>query len=1132
MLKIFFLYLKRLKLLLFPLFAVVVTSGSLLAQNGKSGSDFSNTTSIQCSNIREYSSNGNQKPDFVIDNGIIDENKLAPQLLMNPASESAEEIAERLITGEARRSRPPEPNNTGNTGRVEHSSSVASISATTSEVANIAGETELNTTTTNFFPAVTLGDFGHALRDYPEASRLIIVEKEGHLSIQPKDDVEIPLTSQRQLIRLHEEEYFKENKKIIDTLKEIVPSIIANRLLRYDTNLSVPIPPLSVNKLREVFDQLNYIEGLKRQGFPKPTVIDEEEEIVDAPDARQALIANSQSSYSIQNYGVQEKNSEQVLYKKCTQIIGRNSSYPYLRIEETKNANGNIVKKKEMLADYLIVNLDENISPEDFSNRLESRFPGVIFSLEKIPFIEPLSPLYQLHFETAFSNCQRILKLLPKILKEIEGNELAKDCGPSYLCYADVKIPKNSFYASHQWNLHDTQYGITAPIAWDKRTEARVVTNNTTNNIIVAVIDTGINYTHPNLAANIWDDGYGNHGAVFKGTKSGKSIKEPIIQSNYVKDVDGHGTHVAGIIGAVGNQGHGISGVAWDVKLMACKSGHLVEHEEKDGTIVESWEFFKPELIQCIMYACNNGAKILNCSLGGGEFNEKEYEAYSYAAKKGVIVVTSAGNGKKIDEKYVGQNNDNVPKYPSNYCLNNKYKGTNYQGLDNIVVVAATTPTGELAKFSNYGNSVHLAAPGVDIYSTGLDDPVNQKNDPTNPNIQKYSDTKNIISNRNQYNSHYLADGTSMAAPHVAGALALMMAEIPPYNYKQLITKLLATVDTTAELFGKVKSGGRLNLAKALGCVYCERPQNEGSKPHIETALSTSDLKLFFDNIDVHCVPFEEVFNEFNNQPTFNNLQKISNRLQSFLAKLPAVLQNAPERNPELSIPKYNNSYEHMLEAYKQYKDAINKLNEFIKDLICFPPYSRLYYIQRGAELSDAVLNNNIEDIGIINQIPKNTVTRIQNNADLAASYASEVSSNTIWHREAQWVSKAAQTVAIFAHRVEHIERTRWRVDAALVRYEAKKKQAELAMKIATTAGAFWIPKQSNYKEFQRTSTEAMIAWKNVKQSWTDAIKIIQEATESELITNEEYNVLTGKNSNLETFRDTDVMKLKAAEAL
>lgn len=304
----------------------------------------------------------------------------------------------------------------------------------------------------------------------------------------------------------------------------------------------------------------------------------------------------------------------------------------------------------------------------------------------------------------------------------------------------------NDYYASQQWALS----AIGAPTAWDYTTGS--------SQIIVAVVDTGVDYNHPDLAANIWkntgeiagngrdDDGNGYtddyYGYNFNGANS-----NPM-------DDNGHGTHVAGTIGAIGNNSTGAAGINWNVRIMSLKF------------MSSSGSGYTSAAVQAINYAVRMGAKVINNSWGGGTYDQALATAIQYAQSRGVIVVNAAGNN--------GVNVDSSPSYPAS--LNGA----------NVLTVAATDQNGNLASFSNYGaGTVDIAAPGVTILST-------------------------YTSGRYAYMS-----GTSMATPHVAGAAALLWSRNPSWNYSQVINALLSSTTASANLFGKV-GAGVLNIGRAV----------------------------------------------------------------------------------------------------------------------------------------------------------------------------------------------------------------------------------------------------------------------------------------------------------------------------
>ncbi len=321
---------------------------------------------------------------------------------------------------------------------------------------------------------------------------------------------------------------------------------------------------------------------------------------------------------------------------------------------------------------------------------------------------------------------------------------------PDRLLFA--KATPNDPLFSQQWALANSgQSGgtvgadIGALAAWNTRTDA------TGNAVVVAIVDSGIRLTHADLAANLWTGlPRGNHGINAQVSSVYPKHYQPT-------DEDGHGTHVAGIIGAVGNNAIGTAGVAWSAKLMALR------FMDSSGTGSTSDE------IECIEYAIANGAKVINASYGSDGYSSAEYDAMKAARDAGVIVVAAAGND--------GADNDALTSYPAGYAL------------DNIVAVASTNRRDELSGFSNYGSgSVDLAAPGEDILST-----------------YHTSDSATTT-----------LSGTSMAAPQVTGAIALLRAQFPSDTYRQTINRLLRSAKRLPALAGKVQTGARLDLAQAL----------------------------------------------------------------------------------------------------------------------------------------------------------------------------------------------------------------------------------------------------------------------------------------------------------------------------
>jgi subtilisin family serine protease len=230
---------------------------------------------------------------------------------------------------------------------------------------------------------------------------------------------------------------------------------------------------------------------------------------------------------------------------------------------------------------------------------------------------------------------------------------------------------------------------------------------------------------------------------------------------------------VSGVLGAVGNNGKGVCGVAWRVQIMACQ---CFTNANGNGTV--------SDCIICLNFAQTNGARIINASWGFPTNSLALSNAIVSLQASNIILVAACGNSTN--------NLDVTPNYPTGYQLNN------------VVSVAATSTTDTLSAYSNYGaTSVHLGAPGDQIYSTW------------SPND----------------NFYYAESGTSFAAPYVSGACALLLAQYPADTYQQTISRLLSATDPLPSLAGKCSTGGRLNLQKALRTILVTSvpPTNSGS---------------------------------------------------------------------------------------------------------------------------------------------------------------------------------------------------------------------------------------------------------------------------------------------------------------
>lgn len=300
--------------------------------------------------------------------------------------------------------------------------------------------------------------------------------------------------------------------------------------------------------------------------------------------------------------------------------------------------------------------------------------------------------------------------------------------------------------------------------------------------VAIGVIDSGIDYLHEDLAANVWvnaAEAQGLAGVDDDGNGYVDDVRgwDCVNEDNDPMDDAGHGTHTSGTIGAVGDNGIGVTGVDWTVRLVPIKAFDASGRATTD------------DLIQAVLYASSLHLPITNNSWGG---SQRSSTLESAIASSNALFVASAGNAGSTRKQY-----------PAGYAL------------DNILSVAATDQDDQLASFSNRGSTwVDLAAPGVAVLSTTPDD--------------TYS----------TYN------GTSMAAPHVTGVAGLLLAQQPGWGWAELKERILATVDPLASLGGLVASGGRLNAAAAVGAPP-EPSDSIGPSPvadlTVETAATAHD---------------------------------------------------------------------------------------------------------------------------------------------------------------------------------------------------------------------------------------------------------------------------------------------------
>ncbi|MDQ8209500.1 S8 family serine peptidase [Coraliomargarita sp. SDUM461003] len=429
------------------------------------------------------------------------------------------------------------------------------------------------------------------------------------------------------------------------------------------------------------------------------------------------------------------------------------AKYPYVRIEERiardpLTGEEQLLEQLSMVADHLLVRLADNKTEAQLSEFVVAR-QGTMRR-----FV-PSQPLF--------------IVGLPS--HEIEAYDLslaAYSMDEAPVTYAEPDFTVHSFaltndpYFGTQWNLNNIgqvsgvlDADIDAFEAWDIETGD--------SSLVVGIIDTGVNLQHVDLVDNLWvntdeipDNGIDDDSNGYIDDVYGWDFHNG---DNDPTDDNGHGTHCAGIVGAVGNNGIGVSGVAQDVSLMALK----FLSNQAGGNLSDA--------VPALYYATDNGAFVTSNSWGGGGYSQAMSEAIEYARQADSIFVAAAGNE--------AQDTDALPVYPACYPQ------------DNIVSVAATDRYDELAYYTNTGAlTVDIAAPGTGIYSTD---------------------------NGGAYNQNFsLRSGTSMAAPQVAGAAVLLKASDPSLSAAEMIDRMMVTADLKPALIGKVASSGRLNVNAAL----------------------------------------------------------------------------------------------------------------------------------------------------------------------------------------------------------------------------------------------------------------------------------------------------------------------------
>jgi subtilase family serine protease/subtilisin family serine protease len=429
------------------------------------------------------------------------------------------------------------------------------------------------------------------------------------------------------------------------------------------------------------------------------------------------------------------------------------------------NASGEDKEKDKYKKGELIIKFKPDV-PEDIKDKIHIKYDS-----KKIKIYSS--------FNIDYVKLKDTLGVEEAIALYLENPEV-EFAEPNFL-YSAVTSP-NDPYFNHLWGFNNSgQNGGTPGADIDILRAWGMTTGD--SDIAVSIIDTGIDYNHPDLSENIWVNLAESSGTTGVDDDGNGYVDDVYGIDTYGNDTNptddhGHGTHVAGTVGAVGNNGIGVPGVNWQIKLIPCKFLNRDGYGYTDGAL---------ECLEYVRALKERGVNIVatNNSWGGDSYSQALYEAIDAQRRSGILFIAAAGNDNA--------NNDEWNFYPASY------------NLPNVLSVAAVDPNDSKAWFSNFGRrTVHVGAPGVNIVSLRAN------------GTDMYGDGQHFIPQGDPDAEYYVASGTSMAAPHVTGLVGLIKSQNPAKTWID-VKNLIISGSDNMDFYGSTIAG-RINAYRSLTC--------------------------------------------------------------------------------------------------------------------------------------------------------------------------------------------------------------------------------------------------------------------------------------------------------------------------